>query len=88
MHFNSDSQQYNVLQHFRVYFLTHSNLNIIEHIQINDLKANLDDKDGPFGIDLLLPQVGGSARKTNYDCTWTRAWGFWQPPSGGCVATS
>ena len=23
----------------------------------------------PWGIDLLLPQVGGSARKTNYDYT-------------------
>ena len=23
----------------------------------------------PFGVDLLLPQVGGSARKTNYDYT-------------------
>jgi enoyl reductase-like protein len=23
----------------------------------------------PFGVDLLLPQVGGDARKTNYDYT-------------------
>jgi len=29
----------------------------------------LDDKNAPFGVDLLLPQVGGSARKTNYDYT-------------------
>ena len=36
---------------------------------IADLKEDLDDKNGSFGIDLLLPQVGGSARKTNYDYT-------------------
>jgi hypothetical protein len=34
---------------------------------INELKAHLTDKNAPFGVDLLLPQVGGSARKTNYD---------------------
>jgi hypothetical protein len=33
--------------------------------QIGHLKKNLKDKNAPFGIDLLLPQVGGSARKTN-----------------------
>lgn len=33
------------------------------------LKASLVDKNAPFGVDLLLPQVGGSARKTNYDYT-------------------
>lgn len=37
--------------------------------QIDDLKEDLKDKNAPFGIDLLLPQVGGSARKTNYDYT-------------------
>lgn len=37
--------------------------------QINELKSFLTDKSGPFGVDLLLPQVGGSARKTNYDYT-------------------
>lgn len=37
--------------------------------QIAELKEYLDDKNGPFGVDLLLPQVGGSARKTNYDYT-------------------
>jgi len=37
--------------------------------QIGFLKAELKDKNAPFGIDLLLPQVGGSARKTNYDYT-------------------
>ncbi|KAE8214703.1 hypothetical protein CF319_g7171 [Tilletia indica] len=36
---------------------------------IADLKADLKDKNAPFGVDLLLPQVGGSARKTNYDYT-------------------
>ncbi|KHN98065.1 oxidoreductase, 2-nitropropane dioxygenase family [Metarhizium album ARSEF 1941] len=37
--------------------------------QISELKEYLTDKSAPFGVDLLLPQVGGSARKTNYDYT-------------------
>ncbi|KAG7287075.1 hypothetical protein NEMBOFW57_006578 [Staphylotrichum longicolle] len=37
--------------------------------QIDELKSHLNDKNAPFGVDLLLPQVGGSARKTNYDYT-------------------
>ncbi|KIW06160.1 uncharacterized protein PV09_03322 [Verruconis gallopava] len=37
--------------------------------QIAELKADLKDKNAPFGVDLLLPQVGGNARKTNYDYT-------------------
>ncbi|KAH7328249.1 2-nitropropane dioxygenase [Stachybotrys elegans] len=37
--------------------------------QIAELKSFLVDKNAPFGVDLLLPQVGGSARKTNYDYT-------------------
>ncbi|KAG8984158.1 hypothetical protein FRB90_005511, partial [Tulasnella sp. 427] len=37
--------------------------------QIKALKADLKDPNAPFGVDLLLPQVGGSARKTNYDYT-------------------
>ncbi|WPG99331.1 putative nitronate monooxygenase [Acrodontium crateriforme] len=37
--------------------------------QIAELKSFLKDKNAPFGVDLLLPQVGGSARKTNYDYT-------------------
>jgi NAD(P)H-dependent flavin oxidoreductase YrpB (nitropropane dioxygenase family) len=37
--------------------------------QIEFIKADLKDKNAPFGIDLLLPQVGGSARKTNKDYT-------------------
>ncbi|KAI5124335.1 hypothetical protein M0805_008942 [Coniferiporia weirii] len=36
---------------------------------IDELKSYLEDKDAPFGVDLLIPQVGGSARKTNYDYT-------------------
>lgn len=32
---------------------------------IDELKTYLEDKNAPFGVDLLLPQVGGSARKTN-----------------------
>ncbi|KZT69041.1 2-nitropropane dioxygenase [Daedalea quercina L-15889] len=36
---------------------------------IDELKSGLEDKNAPFGVDLALPQVGGSARKTNYDYT-------------------
>lgn len=37
--------------------------------QIHELKGFLAKPDLPFGVDLLLPQVGGNARKTNYDYT-------------------
>lgn len=37
--------------------------------QIGFLKSNLKDPSAPFGVDLLLPQVGGGARATNYDYT-------------------
>ncbi|KAJ7142182.1 2-nitropropane dioxygenase [Mycena filopes] len=37
--------------------------------QIRELRAALIDKNAPFGVDLLVPQVGGSARKTNSDYT-------------------
>ncbi|KAJ4359928.1 uncharacterized protein N0V89_000487 [Didymosphaeria variabile] len=33
---------------------------------ITEMKDLLKDKNAPFGVDLLLPQVGGSARKTNH----------------------
>lgn len=33
------------------------------------MKSYLNDKSAPFGVDLLLPQVGGGARATNYDYT-------------------
>lgn len=36
---------------------------------IEELKSYLNDKNAPFGVDLLLPKVGGSARKTNTDYT-------------------
>jgi len=32
--------------------------------QVAELKSYLKDKNAPFGVDLLLPQVGGNARKT------------------------
>ena len=35
--------------------------------EIAELKSYLHDKNAPFGVDLLIPQVGGTARKTNYD---------------------
>eukprot|EP00429_Kryptoperidinium_foliaceum_P134070 CAMPEP_0176275034 /NCGR_PEP_ID=MMETSP0121_2-20121125/47031_1 /TAXON_ID=160619 /ORGANISM="Kryptoperidinium foliaceum, Strain CCMP 1326" /LENGTH=346 /DNA_ID=CAMNT_0017615245 /DNA_START=18 /DNA_END=1058 /DNA_ORIENTATION=- len=37
--------------------------------KLTELKENLKDKSAPFGVDLLIPQVGGGARKTNYDYT-------------------
>jgi len=37
--------------------------------QIAELKGFLKEKNAPFGVDLLIPQVGGNARKTNYDYT-------------------
>ena len=36
---------------------------------IADLKKELKDPSLPFGVDLLLPQVGAGARKTNIDYT-------------------
>jgi len=36
---------------------------------IDKIKSHLNDKNAPFGVDLLLPQVGGNARKTNTDYT-------------------
>jgi NAD(P)H-dependent flavin oxidoreductase YrpB (nitropropane dioxygenase family) len=36
---------------------------------INELKSYLEDKNAPFGVDLLIPQVGGTARRTNKDYT-------------------
>lgn len=36
---------------------------------LSELKSLLRDPSLPFGVDLLFPQVGGSARKTNYDYT-------------------
>lgn len=32
---------------------------------IDEFKSYLENKDAPFGIDILMPQIGGSARKTN-----------------------
>ncbi|KAL5490217.1 hypothetical protein ACEPAI_5050 [Sanghuangporus weigelae] len=36
---------------------------------IDEIKEHLEDKNAPFGVDLLIPQIGGKARKTNYDYT-------------------
>ena len=36
---------------------------------ISELKSHLSSPSLPFGVDLALPQVGGSARKTNHDYT-------------------
>ena len=32
---------------------------------ITELKSHLEDENAPFGVDLLIPQLGGNARKTN-----------------------
>uniref|UniRef100_A0A7S2WAI9 Nitronate monooxygenase domain-containing protein n=1 Tax=Mucochytrium quahogii TaxID=96639 RepID=A0A7S2WAI9_9STRA len=37
--------------------------------EIDELKSLLVDKSLPFGVDLAIPQIGGSARKTNHDYT-------------------
>lgn len=37
---------------------------------IDELKSHLEDKNAPFGVDLLIPQVGGNARKTNVCFAW------------------
>jgi len=37
--------------------------------QIATLKEGLNDPNAPFGIDLLLPKIGGTARATNTDYT-------------------
>ena len=39
---------------------------------IAELKTHLRSPDLPFGVDLALPQLGGSARKTNHDYTGGR----------------
>lgn len=36
---------------------------------IVEMKSNFKQPNLPFGVDLALPQVGGSARKTNHDYT-------------------
>lgn len=33
---------------------------------LDELKSYLVDKSAPFGVDLLIPQIGGNARKTKY----------------------
>lgn len=37
--------------------------------EIKFLKEQLKDPSLPFGVDLAIPQIGGSARKTNHDYT-------------------
>ncbi|KIY43658.1 2-nitropropane dioxygenase [Fistulina hepatica ATCC 64428] len=36
---------------------------------IEELKSHLEDPKAPFGVDLLIPQIGDGARKTNIDYT-------------------
>lgn len=38
-------------------------------LKLDELKEALVDKKAPFGVDLLLPEIGGNARKTNKDYT-------------------
>ncbi|TPX37501.1 nitronate monooxygenase [Synchytrium microbalum] len=37
--------------------------------KMQEIKADLVDKKAAFGVDLLIPAVGGNARATNYDYT-------------------
>ena len=38
--------------------------------EIHEAKEMITDKENPkFGVDLAIPQIGGSARKTNHDYT-------------------
>merc|ERR1719389_117056 len=37
--------------------------------EIHELKENLKNPNGKFGVDLAIPQIGGNARKTNHDYT-------------------
>lgn len=37
--------------------------------KLDEIKIGLATPDTPFGVDLALPQVGGNARKTNFDYT-------------------
>eukprot|EP01084_Bolivina_argentea_P149285 260798_1 len=41
----------------------------ILRLTIKDLKSKLIDRNAPFGVDLLIPKIGGGARATNYDYT-------------------
>ena len=41
----------------------HQNPKVLQN-SIDEIRANLEDKNAPIGVDLLLPQVGGNARKT------------------------
>lgn len=51
------------------FFCCHSRLmNGLKTRQIKALKKDLKDPNAPFGVDLLLPQIGGNARKTNVWC--------------------
>jgi NAD(P)H-dependent flavin oxidoreductase YrpB (nitropropane dioxygenase family) len=34
---------------------------------IAEMKSYMHDKNAPFGVDLLIPKIGGGARATNYD---------------------
>eukprot|EP01084_Bolivina_argentea_P056341 103136_1 len=36
---------------------------------LQTLKSYLNDPNAPYGVDLLIPKIGGNARKTNYDYT-------------------
>ncbi|KAF3906430.1 hypothetical protein ABW20_dc0105433 [Dactylellina cionopaga] len=69
------SPEYDTLSYQEFYneFMAHQTPEKVR-TQIREMKAFLNNpNDVPFGIDILLPQIGGSARKTNYDYTTGRA---------------
>ncbi|EGX48642.1 hypothetical protein TWF173_002535 [Orbilia oligospora] len=69
------SQEYDTLSYDEFYneFMAHQTPEKVR-TQIRELKAFLENPiDAPFGVDILLPQIGGGARKTNYDYTSGRS---------------
>ncbi|EPS44080.1 hypothetical protein H072_1954 [Dactylellina haptotyla CBS 200.50] len=69
------SPEYDTLSYHEFYdeFMAHQTPDKVR-TQIREMKAFLKNPDNAaFGVDILLPQIGGSARKTNYDYTTGRS---------------
>ncbi|KAK6544128.1 hypothetical protein TWF694_000836 [Orbilia ellipsospora] len=69
------SPEYDTLTYNEFYeeFMAHQTPEKVR-TQIQEMKAFLKKPDeASFGVDILLPQIGGRARKTNYDYTTGRA---------------
>ena len=53
----------------------------ILRLQLKHLKKDLKNKNLPFGVDIPIPKIGGTARKTNYDYTKGKPTGGARRPS-------